>query len=449
MPTAPVRVRTPLYAWYVAVIMLVAATMSIIDRQILALMIGPVKHDLATSDTMMGLLGGLAFTLFYTLFTWPMANLADRGPRRNLIVGAIVFWSVATVSCGLAGTYWQLFAARMCVGLGEAALYPAAISILSDYFDRTRLPLALSIFSSAPFLGIGLANILGGLVIRALAGSPAMALPLFGVVRSWQAMFIIVGLPGFLLALLILTVREPRRTGQAQPAAAGANRMAALTFFRTRAVYLTFVFGAMIAMAVQAWAFFFWIVELLVREHHVARSVVGMGFGVGALVFGTAGSLAAGIVSGRMMRAGKADATLRLSLWTTLLLLPIGIATPLVPDFGLAMVLVCLTLFLMGWPGGLLTAAMQLIVPNEFRGRMVALYFICVNFVSFSCGPLLGGFISDHVFGGTALGKTLGLMGVIDYPVAALLIWRAMPRFRQALAATRAWQGGDTPQQVD
>jgi MFS family permease len=429
------------YAWYVVAFLTLAATVSIIDRQILALMIGPVRQDLGVSDTMMGLLGGLAFTLFYTVFTWPMAWLADRGPRRNVIGLGIFFWSLATIACGMTGQYWQLFSARMAVGLGEAALYPSAISMLSDYFNRTRLPLAIGIFSAAPFFGIGLANILGGLVIHYLAGSPTMTLPLFGTVRSWQGMFIIVGAPGTLLAILALTIREPLRTGRAQPVAS-ANAGAAQTFdfFRQRSVFLVLLFSSLIALAIQAWAFFFWIVELLVREHHASRSVVGVSFGFSALVFGTLGSVSAGLASGRMMRAGKLDATLRLSLLSTIILIPVGIATPMVAGFGPTMVLVSLSLFLMGWPGGLLTAAMQLVVPNEFRGRMVALYFIFVNFISLSCGPLLGGFISDHLFGGKALGETIALMAAIDYPIAAVLIWKCMPRFRQALVAARAWQ---------
>ena len=438
------------YPWYVVVFLTLAATISIIDRQILALMIGPVKHDLGVSDTLMGLLGGLAFTLFYTLLTWPMARLADQRSRRNIVVLGIFFWSLATISCGLAVSYRDLFAARMIVGVGEASLYPAALSLLSDYFDRSRLPLAIGVFSTASFVGIGLANILGGLVIQYLAGSPSVALPIFGVVRSWQAMFIIVGLPGIVVSLLGLTVREPPRTGRAQAVTSSRNArpLTALSFFRERIAFLALIFGALIALAIQAWAFFFWIVESLVREHSVTRSLVGMSFGSCALVFGTLGSVVGGIVSGRMMRAGKADATLRLTLVIALLQIPMGIITPIMAGFWPAMVMVAALLFLMGWPGGLLTAALQLVVPNEFRGRIVALYFIVVNFVSFSCGPLFGGFISDHVFGKSGLGPTLSLMAAILYPCAALAIWRCLPHFRRALAAAEAWQkpqtvGGD------
>jgi len=431
-----------IYAWYVAVFLTLAATISIIDRQILALMIGPVKRDLGVSDTLMGLLGGLAFTLFYTLLTWPMARLADRGSRRNIIGLGIFFWSLATISCGLAATYGELFAARMIVGVGEATLYPAALSLLSDYFDRSRLPLAIGIFSTASFVGIGLANILGGMIIQYLAGSPSLALPLFGVVRSWQAMFIIVGLPGILVSMLALTVREPPRTGRAQAvgSTAGQPPMAALSFFRQRFVFLAFIFGSLIALAIHAWAFFFWIVELMVRQHTVSRAFIGMSFGSCALVFGTLGSITGGIISSRMMRNGRADATLRLTLVIALVLIPIGTITPLMAGFWPTLLMVGAQLFLMGWPAGLLTAALQLVVPNEFRGRIVALYFIVVNFVSFSCGPFFAGFLSDHVFGNSGLGATLSLMAAMLYPLAAFLIWRCLPHFQRALAAAEVWQ---------
>jgi MFS family permease len=140
-----------------------------------------------------------------------------------------------------------------------------------------------------------------------------------------------------------------------------------------------------------------------------------------------------------MMRAGRTDATLRLTLVIAILLIPMGILTPLA-GFWPGMVMVSVLLFLMGWPGGLLTAAMQLVVPNEFRGRIVALYFIVVNFVSFSCGPLFAGLISDHLFGGSGLGWTLASMAAILYPLAAFLIWKCAPHFRRALLDAQAWQ---------
>lgn len=442
-------VRPSLYAWYVVGFLTLASTVSVIDRQILALMIGPVKRDLGVSDTMMGLLGGLAFTLFYTVLTLPMAWLADRGSRRRIVGWGIFFWSLATVACGLAGRYWQLFVTRMCVGVGEATLTPAAVSMLSDTFDRARLPLALGIFSAAPLIGVGLANMLGGAVVQYLESVPEIVVPLFGALRSWQAMFIAVGAPGILLALLALTIAEPVRRGRSTLAAPGRDIPLAVIvrFAADRRAFLTWHFIGYTALAMQGWGLFYWVVEFFIREHNAARGEIGMAYGAIALVIGAAGSVAAGLLSGRMMRGGRADATLRLVLVSALCLIPIGAAMPLVPGYRQALLLVAAATFFMGWPTGLGMSALQFVVPNELRGRIVALYLVVVNFLSYSLGPLLGGLLSDHVAGARPLGTTLALMAAINYPVGAFAIWRALRHFRVALDAARAWEP-DSPSQL-
>ena len=432
------------YMWYVVGFLTLAATISTIDRQILALMIGPVKRDLGVSDTMMGLLGGLAFTLFYTVLTLPMAWLADRGSRRRIIGWGMFFWSLATVGCGLAGRFSHLFFARMCVGIGEATLSPAAVSMLSDYCDRARLPLAIGIFSAAPFIGVGLANILGGMVVQHLETLPQVTVPLFGDMRSWQAMFVIVGLPGLALVALMSTLREPPRKGRAVGAVHKDIPMRdILRFVADRRQFLGLHFLAYTAMAVQGWGLFYWIVEFFIREHGASRGEIGLIYGLIALFVGLLGGIVSGIASGRMMRAGRPDATLRLVLVAILALVPIGVAMPLVPGFRSALILLTLATFFMGWPNGLGMSALQFIVPNELRGRIIALYLVVVNFLAYSLGPLLGGLISDKVFGGDSLGHTLALMAAVNYPLAALCTWRALRHFRAALTAAEAWREPD------
>ncbi len=439
-PAATAPQASPLYRWYVVGFLTLASTVSIIDRQILALMIGPVKRDLQVSDTMMGLLGGLAFTLFYTALTLPMAWLADRTNRRRIIGLGIFFWSLATMACGLAGKFWHLFAARATVGVGEAALAPAAISMLADYFDRHRLPLAIAIFGAAPFIGVGLANLLGGVVIQHLETLTNLSLPFFGPLKSWQAMFVIVGAPGVLLALVTLTIREPRRIGRVDPTGAGMSLRDAAAFFAGRRRFLVFHFIGFTALAMQGWALFYWVIEFFLREHGADRATVGYTFGLVALLIGTTGGVFAGQLSARMMQAGRGDATLRLVLGATLALIPIGVAAFLVPSYALAMTLVAVAIFFMGWPNGLGTAALQFIVPNELRGQVMALYFVVVNFLSYTLGPLLGGVISDQVFHGQSLGHTLALMAAVNYPLGAFCIWRCLAHFRTALAAADAWR---------
>lgn len=428
------------YRWYVVGFLTLASTVSIIDRQILALMIGPVKRDLGVNDTMMGLLGGLAFTLFYTVMTIPMAWLADNSRRQKIIGLGIFFWSLATMACGLAGKFWHLFIARATVGVGEATLAPAAISMLSDYFDRQRLPLAIAIFGAAPFIGVGLANLLGGFVISQLETMPPISVPAIGSLKSWQAMFLIVGAPGLLLALVTLTIREPVRSGRIDASKDRLSLRDAMAFFAGRKRFLTYHFIAFTALAMQGWGLFYWVVEFFLREHHADRAAVGFTFGLIALIFGTAGGVFAGELSARLMRAGRGDATLRLVLVSSLVLAPVGVAAFLVPGYGVAMLLVSVAIFFMGWPNGLGTAALQFIVPNELRGRVMALYFVVVNFLSYSLGPLLGGLISDQLFGGQSLGGTLALMAAVNYPVAAFCIWRCLAHFRTALDAAEAWR---------
>jgi MFS family permease len=441
VPVASVSiVRSNAYIWYVAGFLTALATLSTVDRQILALMIGPVKRDFGVSDTMMGLLGGLAFTLFYTVLTLPMAHLADTGSRRRIIGWGVLFWSVATVCCGLAGRYGELFFARMCVGIGEATLQPAAVSMMSDTFDRARLPLALGIFSAAPFIGVGLANILGGSVVQQLEALPVVVLPLLGEVRSWQAMFIVVGLPGLVFALLTMTIGEPARRGVAASDAPAIDFRGMMRFFAARRRFLTLHFVAYTALAVQGWAVFYWLAEFFIREHGATRAEVGLTYGVIALVFGTLGSVVAGLLSARLMRAGRREATLQLVLAASLLLIPVGIAAPLVSGYWPAMALFAIATFFMGWPSGLGTAALQFIVPNELRGRIIAFYLVVVNFLSYALGPLLGGLISDQVFGGKSLGSTLALMAAVNYPIGAWCVWRSLPHFRAALATAEGWR---------
>ena len=189
-------------AWYAAIFLTLAATLSTVDRQILALMIGPIKRDFGVTDSQIGLLGGLAFTLLYTFATLPAAWLADRGSRRWVAAGGMVFWSLMTAACGLTQRFSTLFLARMGVGVGESTLAPAAYSMLSDLFPKRTLPAALGLFNTAPVLGVAFANIVGGRVIAHFETSAPIILPFLGAMKSWQMLFLLLGIPGMLLALI-------------------------------------------------------------------------------------------------------------------------------------------------------------------------------------------------------------------------------------------------------
>jgi MFS family permease len=202
------------YAWYVVVVLTIAYTVSFIDRQIMALMVEPIRRDLEISDTQMSLLLGLAFAVFYTLLGIPIARLADRYSRRGIIAAGIAVWCFMTAACGLSRNYAQLFLARVGVGVGEAALSPSALSMMSDYFPKETRGRAVAFYTMGISMGVGLAMILGGQVIALVSQAPPVTLPVVGQLFAWQTVFVVVGLPGILVAALMLTVREPPRKGR-------------------------------------------------------------------------------------------------------------------------------------------------------------------------------------------------------------------------------------------
>jgi MFS family permease len=201
------------YAWYVVGVLTFVYVFSFIDRQILNLLVRPIRRDLGISDTQMSLLMGLSFAVFYTFFGIPLGRLADSKSRRTIIAIGFAFWSLFTAGCGLARNFTQMLLLRMGVGVGEAALSPSAFSIISDYFPPKRRATAISVYSMGIYIGSGLAFIIGGTVAGFASQQEIWQLPLIGDTRPWQVVFFIVGLPGVFLSLLMYTVREPARRG--------------------------------------------------------------------------------------------------------------------------------------------------------------------------------------------------------------------------------------------
>ncbi|MFY9571890.1 MAG: MFS transporter, partial [Blastocatellia bacterium] len=201
------------YAWYVVGVLTLVYIFSFIDRQILSLLVRPIRRDLGISDFQMSLLMGFSFALFYTFFGLPLGRLADSRSRRTIIAAGFTVWSIMTAACGLARNFAHMLLLRMGVGVGEAALSPAAYSMITDYFPPRRRATAISVYSMGIYIGSGLAFIVGGLVAGAASAQETWDLPLVGATRPWQVVFFIVGLPGVLLALLMYTVREPVRRG--------------------------------------------------------------------------------------------------------------------------------------------------------------------------------------------------------------------------------------------
>ncbi len=430
------------YRWYVLLILTLASTFSIIDRQILSVMVGPLQRDLNISDAWMGFLMGAVFVVPYTLVTLPFGRLADRKSRKWIMVGGIASWSAITVASGFARNLWQLVFLRGGVGVGEATLGPASNSMLSDYFPKYRLPLALSIMASAPFVGIAFASMVGGPLIQAWEQTPA-AFPVVGELKSWQALFIVVGLPGLLIALILATIYEPKRLGISGEFAKGKSGSVPMkevfSFMAERRYFFILHFGGILCLSTIGWGLLTWMIEFLVRVHGMSKADAGITYGLIAFVFGIAGSIFAGWFASYQMNRNVPDAILRVIRIAAIGLLPLATTMLLVPYAWLALVLLAPITFAMAMPAGMAVTALQAIAPNELRAQMVSFYLIFVNLLSYAFGPLVIGLISDYLGGGTNLRYGLAGLAAVLYPLAAICMTLCLRHFRDALNKAEAW----------
>jgi MFS family permease len=433
----------PAYAWYVVGVLVLAYTFSFIDRQILGLLVTPIKRDLNIGDFEVGLLGGLAFALFYTFLGLPIGRLADRANRRNIIAAGIAFWSAMTAVCGLAKSFWALFLARMGVGVGEAALSPPAYSLIADLFPADKLARALSVYSMGIFIGSALAYIVGASVVQLVADAPPIMLPVIGEIHAWQLTFFIVGLPGLLVALLMFTVREPARRGTAYGKSGTGvipvREVVAFVWQRRATFGAHFIGFALLAMFGYGTAL--WIPEFIRRSHGWEIYDAGYVYGFMILVFGIGGVLFGGAVSDWLRNRGRTDAYMRAVMLAACGLAPCAVAFPLVPGEVAMLVLLALTVFLGAMPTGAAAAALQAVTPNQMRAQVSALYLFFANLIGMGIGPALVGFFTDYVLGDDSkLNLSLSLTAAATLPVAALILALGLRPFREAMASAQSWQ---------
>jgi MFS family permease len=428
----------PPMAWYAVGILTVAYTFSYIDRQILSLMVGPIRADLGISDSAFSLLHGLAFAVFYTLLGVPIGRLADRRNRRNIIALGVAFWSLATVCCGLARSFWQLFAARVAVGVGEAALSPAAYSMLADLFPKEKLGRAIGIYSSGVFVGIGLSFIIGGVLIATIEAMGGITLPVVGHLAAWQATFIIVGAPGILVALFMLTLKEPERRGRGDLVGSMPVSEVIAYAVRNRRVYaLHFVGFAMITLmfnGIMAWA-----AEYFIRIHGVDRGTIGPQLGLLTVVFGGLGIICGGLFSDWLSARGHTDAPVKAALTGAICLTPVAVTATLVPDPRLSLFLFAPVLFFSSFPFGPAAAGLQLMTPPAMRAQMSAVYLFVVNLTGIGFGGTATALVTDFVFrDDMMLHWSIATIALVGGILSIVLLTFAQKPFRRTIAELSA-----------
>lgn len=438
---------SPAYGWYVVAVLAATYMMAYVDRVVLGLLAEELRRAFQVSDTQIGLLGGAAFAFFYVAMGLPLGRLADRANRRNMITVSTLLWSVMTCVCGLASSFGGLFLARIGVGVGEAALSPAAQSMIGDHFPPARRGAPLAAYMLAIAIGSGLAYVAGGALIDWAKARPDLQFPLVGTLAPWQLVFIAVGAPALLLVPLLASLREPLRRGRMQAVhGARALSIAEVAQFILVRNGRTFapVFLGFAGLALHSIALQIWLPAHFIRSFGWSEGRIGIAYGLIVLVFATLGMLGGGYIAQTAARARSSVALLWVPLWMSVLMTPLAIVLPLMQDATLALCLLAPVTALSFGVFAVIPGILQSVTPNEMRGQVAALFAFVNNIIGMVLGGALVGVFTDYLFRDPAkVGWSLALTGALVLPLSILCLWLAVAPFRASLDRARAWEARD------
>jgi MFS family permease len=401
------------YSWYVVGLLTLANISSFLDRQILALLVVPIKRDMHLSDTKISLLMGLSFALFYTVFGIVISRYADRTNRRNIIMGGIAVWSLLTALCAGVKNYGQFFLARMGVGIGEATLSPSAYSIITDYFPKRKLGMAMSVFTLGIFLGSGFALAIGAGLIATLPKEGSFYVPLLGNIYHWQKLFLLIGFPGLLISLLMLTVKEPYRKDVLH--VEGVQQKLSLKeslkiVFKHPKTYLSVCLGTAFT-AFVSYGCTAWIPTYFFRTFGWSVPKAGLTYGMVLLAGSVCGVLWGGWYADHLKNNGVQNGRVRVGLIAASVIL-LSCFIPLISNPALVMALLFVPAFFIASPMGASTTAIQELMPNQVRALASAIFLFLLNMIGLGLGPFIVAFFTDTVFKDES---------AIRYSLAALL----------------------------
>jgi predicted MFS family arabinose efflux permease len=380
--TSATEVITPEYRQYTLLILVLVFTSSHVDRQILAILLEPIKHELALSDTQLGFLSGIAFAIFYATLGIPISMWADRGNRRSIITLALTIWSGMTALCGMATNFWQLALARIGVGVGEAGSSPPSHSIIADMYPPAERATAMGIFALGANLGLLIGFLVGGWINQWY---------------GWRMAFYTVGAPGLILATVVwFTLREPPR-GYAeglQSAQDEAPRLATVFRFVWSTPSLRHLIAGTTLTCFVGYGVILWLPTFLVRSHGMGSGQIGTTL---ALFLGTIGGI--GTYSGGVLADRLARRDIRWNVWLVgtviLVAMPFSFAFYLTKNTVLALTYFAIPALLGGMFIGPSFAMNQSLVAVRMRSVASAVLLFIINIIGLGLGPRTVGVISD------------------------------------------------------
>jgi len=423
---------TPKYAWTLLAFLTIAYISSFLDRYILGLLIDPIKASTGASDTQMGLLSS-AFTWIYALAALPLGFLVDRANRTKLVAIGVALWSAATIWTGTAKSFVTLFMARASVGIGEAVLSPAAFSMIGDSFPKERRGLPIAVYSMALVIGAAVANLLSSVILKWAKTVGEVSLPIVGEIETWQFIFIVVGVPGFIIAAVFLFLREPPRI-ESSPREGASFGDAFVWIRQNAAAFFTFVpiFMCMVAIAYGQ----FFNAAMFSRTWGWDTSNYALFNGLSILAISPLTYVLAGRYSDKRVSAGDVTAPLRLAIIGLFVMIPTAAIAPLMPAGWMAFGVFCVTTVGIGLVSATGVNALLAIVPGDVRGVVVAIYYFFISFVGGALSPPLIGWLNDAFFAGEGLRYAMMIYPLIFGAPVMLLSFFTMRFYREALNRT-------------
>ena len=425
----------PAYAWYVVFVIFLGYMFAFIDRIIVGILTPAIQADLGITDTQSGLLQGLAFALFYTVFGIPLGWLTDRWNRKWLMTIGMTVWSGMTACCGLAKGFGFLFFARLGVGMGEGSLNPCATSLISDYFPPRTRPRAFGIYVMGTALGTGLTYLIGGLLLKWLAERGGLDIPGFGHLKTWQAVFVLIGVPGLIPALLFaFTVREPvRREVATKGARASVSDIRA--FMGSNRVTLFCHHAGIALVLMTVYGFVNWMPTFFLRVHAWQPQQFAITYGTYGMVAGIFSAFSSGWLATWLKDRGYIDGTFLALIIGCAGCVIGGTIAPLMPTPEAALWVYILTGVFANYPSVAGLSAIAEVVPNEMRGIITSIYIMLTGLLSSGIGPFAVGFVTDAVFGDkAAVGSSMVVVSLITGVPGVLLLIIGRNSFRDSLA---------------
>ena len=418
--------------WFTVAVLTVLTTLSVLDRNLLSLLVIPIQADLGLSEIQMGALMGIAFGLFFCLGALPIGWALGRFSRPLVIWAGVTVWRIGTVACGMAQNFWSFFAARATIGAGEAVMGPGSQSLLPEFFPPERLGFPMSIFSTSIKVGAGVSFAIGGALTMFI--SPDASYDLLGLVtlRGWQAIFLIVGAPGLLLAFLAFAIRDPRASQGQMIQKAGYGDYLRIVKANWRFVvphHIGLLLVTTVSVGLQAWMPAFY-----ERVHGLSASQIGPSLGLAISVGTIIGLPLHGKLADSWFAKGKSDAHLCYTAAATLAAVPVAVGIFLVPDPILSLALTGLYFLIVSGYLSLPVTILQIVMPGEMRGKAGSVLIAINGVLSLGGAPLLVAAVTEALGGSQTVGQSLLLCSVVILPLGALAFWVALPSVRSIMA---------------